>query len=63
MDDVARFASRLIVTHDAQLIYAEPRQLFTQYANMQKVPDIPTVNYDPPRKKADVRTDILTMKR
>lgn len=66
MDDVARFASRLIVMHDAQLIYnAEPRQLFTQYANMQKVGlDIPTVTklmIHLREKGWDVRTDILTI--
>ena len=66
MDDVARFASRLIVMHDSQIIYnAEPRQVFTQYETLQKVGlDIPTVTklmIHLQEKGWDVRTDILTI--
>lgn len=66
MDDVARFASRLIVMQDSQMIYnAEPRQVFTQYEAMQKVGlDIPTVTklmIHLQEKGWAVRTDILTI--
>lgn len=66
MDDVARFASRLIVMHDSQIIYnAEPRQVFTQYETLQKVGlDIPTVTklmIHLREKGWAVRTDILTI--
>jgi len=66
MDDVARFANRLIVMHDSQVIYnAEPRQVFTKYANLQKIGlDIPTVTklmIHLREKGWDVRTDVITM--
>lgn len=66
MDDVARFASRLIVMHNSQMIYnAVPQQVFTRYEELQEVGlDIPTVTklmIKLREKGWDVRTDILTI--
>lgn len=66
MDDVARFANRLIVMHDAEMIYnAEPKQVFSHYDSLHKVGlDIPTVTklmISLREKGWDVRTDILTI--
>ncbi len=66
MDDVARFANRLIVMDDARIIYnAEPRKVFSHYETLQKVGlDIPTVTklmISLHEKGWDVRTDIITI--
>lgn len=66
MDDVARFATRLMVMHDSQIVYNdEPRKIFSQYQNLQNVGlDIPTVTKLMLRlqeKGWPVRTDILTI--
>lgn len=66
MDDVARFATRLMVMHNSEIVYNDqPRKVFGQYQSLKDVGlDIPTVTKLMLRlqeKGWPVRTDILTI--
>lgn len=66
MDDVARFATRLMVMHNSEIVYNdEPRKIFTEQENLQRIGlDIPTVTklmVKLREKGWAVRGDILTI--
>lgn len=66
MDDIARYATRLVVMHNSEIVYNdEPRSVFTQQESLQKMGlDIPTVTklmVKLREKGWAVRGDILTI--